>query len=166
MQTYWTKFPGLYYTGDVGYYDEEGYLYILGRGDDVIKVAGHRLAPAEIENVVMSHPHVVEAAAVEIPDEVRGSVLAIFAVPKSGFKVEASEILELVKREFGPVAVVSRVFIVERLPKTRTGKIMRRVLRAAASGSLQGDLSTLEDEASVEEIKRAIEELRGASRLS
>jgi 4-hydroxybutyrate---CoA ligase (AMP-forming) len=166
VQTYWNKFPGLYYTGDVGYYDEEGYLYILGRGDDVIKVAGHRLAPAEIENVAMSHPHVVEAAAVEVPDEVRGSVLAIFAVPKSGFKVEASEILELVKREFGPVAVVSRIFIVERLPKTRTGKIMRRVLRAVASGSLPGDLSTLEDEASVEEIKRAIEELRGASRLS
>jgi len=109
---------------------------------------------------------VVEAAAVEVPDEVRGSVLAIFAVPKSGFKVEPGEILELVKREFGPVAVVSRIFIVERLPKTRTGKIMRRVLRAVASGSLPGDLSTLEDEASVEEIKRAFEELRGAWRLS
>jgi len=162
VEAYWSRFPGLYYTGDLGYYDEEGYLYILGRSDDEIKVAGHRLAPAEVENVVMSHPHVVETAAVAVPDEVRGSALAVFVVPKSGYKVEPEEVIGLIRREFGPVAVVSRVYIVEKLPKTRTGKIMRRVLRAVAAGSLPGDLSTLEDEASIDEIKRALEELKAS----
>nr|WP_237179473.1 AMP-binding protein [Pyrobaculum ferrireducens] len=160
VETYWSGFPGLYYTGDVGYYDEDGYIYILGRGDDVIKVAGHRLAPAEVENVAMTHPDVVEAAAVAIPDELRGAVLAVFVVPREGASVKPEDVAAVLRREMGPVAVVSRVYVVNKLPKTRTGKIMRRVLRAVAAGEGLGDLSTLEDEASVEEVKKAVEELR------
>ncbi|MGC9130328.1 MAG: AMP-binding protein [Pyrobaculum sp.] len=160
VETYWSRFSGLYYTGDVGYYDEDGYIYILGRGDDVIKVAGHRLAPAEVENVAMTHPDVVEAAAVAIPDELRGAVLAVFVVPREGATVKPEDVVAVLRRELGPVAVVSRVYVVNKLPKTRTGKIMRRVLRAVAAGEGLGDLSTLEDEASVEEVKKAVEELR------
>jgi len=158
IETYWSRFKGAYFTGDVGYVDEEGYVYLLGRADDVIKIAGHRLSPAEVENVVLQNPKIAEAAAVEVPDEVRGSVLAIFAVPKEGAKVDREEVLEYVKREFGPVAVVSKVFIVNKLPKTRSGKIMRRVLRAVASGGSIGDITTLEDETSIDEVKKAIEE--------
>lgn len=90
----------------------------------------------------------------------RGSVLAIFAVPKEGAKVDREEVLEYVKREFSPVAVVSRVFIVNKLPKTRSGKIVRRVLRAIASGGSIGDITTLEDETSIDEVKRAVEEFK------
>ncbi len=162
VKAYWSRFPGYYYTGDYGYMDEEGYLYILGRADDVVKVAGHRLGPAEIENAVASHPAVAEAAVVSTSDPVRGEALAIFVVPKAGTSVGPDEVREHVRRELGPVAVVSGVYIVDRLPRTRTGKIMRRVLRAVLEGGDVGDLTTLEDEASVEEVQRAVAELRAS----
>lgn len=160
IEAYWSKFPGVYYTGDVGIKDEEGYIYILGRADDVIKIAGHRLSPAEVENIVATYPGVVEAAAVGVPDEIKGATLAIFVVPKEGVKVNPQEVVEFLKREFGPVAVVSKVYVVNKLPKTRTGKIMRRVLRALISGGEIGDISTLEEETSIDEVKRALEEVK------
>jgi 4-hydroxybutyrate---CoA ligase (AMP-forming) len=163
VRTYWSRFEGFYLTGDYGYVDEEGYVYILGRVDDVVKVAGHRLAPADIENAVAKHPAIAEAAAVSVPDPVRGEVLAVFVTPRKDVSFEpqrlAEEVRELVRKEVGPVAVIGSVYVVDRLPRTRTGKIMRRVLRAVLTGSQLGDLSTLEDEASVEEVRAAVESL-------
>ncbi|MCS7118182.1 MAG: acetate--CoA ligase [Thaumarchaeota archaeon] len=156
--TYWKKF-GAYLTGDYGYIDAEGYVYILGRVDDVVKVAGHRLAPADVENVAYRHPAVAECAVVSVPDPVKGEALVVLITPKVGLSVDkerlAEEVRELVRREMGAVAVVEKVFVVERLPKTRTGKIMRRVVRAVLTGIEPGDLSTLEDEASVMEVLEA-----------
>ncbi len=166
VKTYWSRFPGYYYTGDYGYIDEDGYVYILGRADDVLKVAGHRLGPAEIENTVLEHPDVAEAAVVGIPDPVRGTVLAVFVVPRIGASVNrarlAEEVRRLIRRKYGAVAVVKGVYVVDKLPKTRTGKILRRVLRAVLTGTPLGDLSTLEDEAGVEEVRRAVEEFKKA----
>jgi len=166
VETYWSRFPGYYYTGDYGYVDEDGYVYILGRADDVLKVAGHRLGPAEIENTVLEHPAVAEAAVVGVPDPLRGTVLAVFAVPRIGADMDperlVEEIRQLIRRKYGPVAVLQGVYVVDKLPKTRTGKILRRVLRAVLAGQELGDLSTLEDEAGVEEVRRAVEEFKAA----
>ncbi|BES81039.1 acetate--CoA ligase [Pyrodictium abyssi] len=166
IKTYWSLFPGYYYTGDYGYVDEDGYVYILGRADDVVKVAGHRLGPAEIENTVLEHPSVAEAAVVGVPDELRGTVLAVFVVPRMDVQVDrarlAEEVRGLVRKKYGPIAVLKGVYVVDKLPKTRTGKILRRVLRAVLTGAPLGDLSTLEDEAGVEEVRRAVEEFRAA----
>jgi len=166
VKTYWSRFPGYYYTGDYGYVDEDGYVYILGRADDVLKVAGHRLGPAEVENTVLEHPLVAEAAVVGVPDEVRGTVLAVFVVPRMDVEVDrgrlAEEVRQLIRKKYGPIAVLRGVYVVDKLPKTRTGKILRRVLRAVLTGQELGDLSTLEDEAGVEEVRRAVEEFRRA----
>lgn len=164
VKTYWSRFNGIYLTGDYGYLDDTGYLYILGRTDDVLKIAGHRLAPADVENIVMKHPAIAEVAAVAIPDPTKGETIAILATPKVGVEVDKNSLIDeikgLVKRELGPVAVIGQVHIVDKLPRTRTGKIMRRVIRAVIQGTELGDLSTLEDEAGVEEITRAVKELR------
>jgi 4-hydroxybutyrate---CoA ligase (AMP-forming) len=154
VKSYWSKFPGYYYTGDLGYIDEDGHLHILGRSDDVIKVAGHRLSTREVEDILTSHPAIAEAAVVGIPDPVRGEVLGVFVVPKSGAKITENEVIEHLRKTLGPIAVVGKVVILNKLPKTRTGKVMRRVLRAVAIGQDPGDLSTLEDEESIEELKR------------
>ena len=155
VKSYWSKFPGYYYTGDLGYLDGDGHLHILGRSDDVIKVAGHRLSTREVEDILTSHQAIAEAAVVGIPDPVRGEVLGVFVVPKSGAKITENEVMEHLRKTMGPVAVVGKVVILNKLPKTRTGKVMRRVLRAVATGQSPGDLSTLEDEESLEELKGA-----------
>ena len=164
VKTYWSRFEGKYLTGDYGYVDEDGYVYILGRVDDVLKIAGHRLGPADVENVVMQHPNIAEVAAVSTPDPTKGETLAILATPKVGVEFDKQKLIEeiknLVRKELGPIAVIGQVHIVDKLPRTRTGKIMRRVIRAVILGSEIGDVSTLEDEAGVEEVKKAVEELR------
>jgi acyl-coenzyme A synthetase/AMP-(fatty) acid ligase len=129
-----------------------------------IRDSGSRLVmKADIENAVARHPAIAEVAAVSVPDLVRGEVLAVFVTPKKDVSFEpqrlAEEVRELVRKEVGPVAVIGSVYVVDRLPRTRTGKIMRRVLRAVLAGSQPGDLSTLEDEASVEEVRAAVESL-------
>jgi len=162
IKTYWSRFPGLYLTGDYGYMDEDGYVYVLGRVDDTLKVGGHRIGPAEIENIVTKHSAVAEAAVVGIPDPVRGTTIAIFVTPKTGKNIDptklAEEIKEIVRREYGPIATVSQVYVVDKLPRTRTGKIMRRILRATLTGEPAGDTSTLEEESSIEELRKTIEE--------
>ena len=164
-EAYWSRFPGLFYTGDYAMRDEDGYFWLLGRADEVLKVAGHRLGSLELENAAVSHPAVAEAAAVSRSDPVKGEAIVLFAMLREGH--EPSEALKAELREhlrdtMGPIATPEEVFFVERLPKTRSGKIMRRVLRAVASGQEIGDVSTLEDEASVDEAKRAYDELRRA----
>ena len=162
-QAYWERFPGSFYAGDYAVKDSDGYVRVLGRADEVLKVAGHRLGSMEIENAAVAHAAVAEAAAVAVPDPVKGEGIAIFAVLLDGY--EASEALERelseqVRAQVGPFATPQAVYLVRALPKTRSGKIMRRVLRAVASDEHVGDITTLEDETSVDEVKRAFEELK------
>ena len=135
--------------------DEEGNLYVLGYSDDVIKIAGHKLSTREVEDILTAHSAVAEAAVVGIPDPVWGEVLGIFVVPKMDAKITEEE-AQHIRKTLGPVAVVGRVVILNKLPKTPTDKVMRRVLRAYASGQPLGDLSTLEEQEALEELKKAL----------
>jgi len=148
VEQYWSKFPGLYMTGDSARRDEDGYIWVIGRVDDVIKVSGYRLGTAEIESALVSHETVAEAAVIGVPDEVRGSVIKAYCILRAG--VEPSPMLsemlrDWVGHEVGPIAKPATVEFVTTLPKTRSGKIMRRVLKARAMGMPEGDLSTLEE---------------------
>ncbi len=163
MESYWRKFPGRFYTGDYAIRDSDDYFWVLGRADEVLKIAGHRMGTIELENAAISHPAVTEAAVIGKADPVKGETIVTFVILKEGFKPSPSlknEIKKQYRRVVGPVAVPEEIYFVDRLPKTRSGKIMRRVLRAVASGSDIGDVSTLEDEASVGEIKKAYEEFK------
>lgn len=150
IDQYWSTYreQGWYLTGDSARIDEDGYIWIIGRNDDVIKVSGYRLGTAEVESGLVSHPAVAEAAAIAVPDEVRGNVIYAYCILRAGF--EPSEELrdklkEHIRHEIGPIAVPSKIEFVATLPKTRSGKIMRRVLKARAMGMPEGDLSTLEE---------------------
>jgi len=162
-EVYWTKFPGIFYPGDYAVKDEEGYFWMLGRADEVIKVAGHRLGTYELESALVHHPAVAEAAAVAVPDEVRGEVPVAFVILRSSHKPSPaldSELRNWVREKIGPVASLKQIFFVSKLPKTRSAKIMRRVVHAVVVGMPIGDVTTLEDEASVEEVKKAYQELK------
>ena len=150
VEAYWSRYAeqGWYLPGDSARRDEDGYIWVIGRIDDVIKVSGYRLGTAEIESALVSHPAVAEAAVIGVPDELRGNHINAYCILRQGF--EASEKLkhdlkDHVGHEMGPIAKPTEVFIVNSLPKTRSGKIMRRVLRAQALGQDVGDISTLED---------------------
>ncbi len=150
QQEYWATFAekGWYKAGDSARIDEDGYVWVIGRIDDVIKVSGYRLGTAEIESALVSHPAVSEAAAIATPHEVKGNAIHTFVILRSGctgdMKLE-EELKEHVKREMGVIAVPETIKFVDNLPKTRSGKIMRRVLKARAQGLPEGDLSTLEE---------------------
>jgi len=162
-QTYWSRFLGVYFTGDYAIRDNEGYFWILGRADDVLKVAGHRLGAAELESAAISYPALAEAAVIGKPDPFKGESIVIFAILRRGYEPSEELLSELknhMRKVIGPVATPEEIYFVDKLPKTRSGKIMRRVLKAVAADKPPGDLTTLEDEASVEEVKRAYEELR------
>lgn len=147
VQQYWSTYPGKYLTGDSAKVDEDGYFWIIGRMDDVIKVSGYRLGTAEIESGLVSHDAVAEAAAIAIPDEVKGNVIHAYVILRAGVTGSA-ELAQALKdhvgHEVGPIAKPSRIDFVESLPKTRSGKIMRRLLKARAQGLPEGDTSTLE----------------------
>jgi len=149
-ETYWSKYAkqGWYLTGDSAKMDEDGYYWIIGRVDDVIKVSGYRLGTAEIESIMVSHPAVAEAAAVAIPHDLKGNSIHIFAILKKGYEGSRElehEMVQHVVDHLGPIARPEAVKIVDSLPKTRSGKIMRRVLKARLLGLPEGDLSTLEE---------------------
>jgi acetyl-CoA synthetase len=148
VEQYWKKFPGVYFTGDSARRDTDGYYWIIGRVDDVIKVSGYRLGTAEIESALVSHPAVAEAAAIGLPHEVKGNAIHAYVMLKAGQEASDELIAELrehVSHEMGPIAKPEKITIVPGLPKTRSGKIMRRVLKARAQGLPEGDLSTLEE---------------------
>jgi acetyl-CoA synthetase len=148
VSQYWSKFPGLYFTGDSARRDKDGFYWIIGRVDDVIKVSGYRLGTAEIESALVSHPAVAEAAAIGLPHEVKGNAIHAYVILKAGHEVTDGLVDELkahVGHEIGPIAKPEKITIVPQLPKTRSGKIMRRVLKARAQGLPEGDLSTLEE---------------------
>ncbi len=148
VSTYWTKYPGKYFTGDSARVDDDGYFWVIGRVDDVIKVSGYRLGTAEVESALVSHPAVAEAAAIGLPHEIKGNAIHTYVILRSGVEPTeklAEELRQHVGKELGPIARPEHVEFVSTLPKTRSGKIMRRVLRARALGMPEGDLSTLEE---------------------
>lgn len=148
VQQYWSRFPGAYLTGDSARRDEDGYYWVIGRVDDVIKVSGYRLGTAEIESALVSHPAVSEAAAIGLPHDLKGNAIHAFVILKTGIdrheRLE-EELRQHVAHEMGPIAKPEHIEFLESLPKTRSGKIMRRVLRARALGEDPGNLTTLEE---------------------
>ena len=148
IQQYWNKYPGMYMTGDSARRDEDGYYWVIGRVDDVIKVSGYRLGTAEIESALVSHHSVAEAAAIGLPHELKGNVIHAYVILKQGVEPSDKLIEDLrnhVGHEVGPIAKPAHIELVNSLPKTRSGKIMRRVLKAKALGQDPGNLSTLEE---------------------
>ena len=148
VQQYWSKYPGVYFTGDSARKSEDGYFWIIGRVDDVIKVSGYRLGTAEIESALVSHPAVAEAAAIGLPHEIKGNAIHAYVILKTGVDPSDKLVSDLkahVSHELGPIANPERIEFVQQLPKTRSGKIMRRVLKARAQGLPEGDVSTLEE---------------------
>ncbi|MGZ4824516.1 MAG: acyl-CoA synthetase, partial [Terriglobales bacterium] len=144
----WKVVPGgFYHTGDVAVKDEKGYICVLGRVDDVLNVAGHRIGTAEVESALVSHPAVAEAAAIGIPDPVKGESIKVFVTTRAGHtpsETLAQQLIEHVRRELGPIAAPSALEFVAGLPKTRSGKILRRFLKAKEAGQDVGDISTME----------------------
>ena len=149
VDAYLSVFPGFYATGDGGHLDEDGYVYVMGRTDDVINVAGHRLSTGEMEGVVASHPAIAECAVIGVHDEIKGQVPRALVVVKSGVDVDPgqleAEIVALVRDQIGPVAAFKEVNVVAALPKTRSGKILRRTMRGIADGRDEPTPSTIED---------------------
>jgi acetyl-CoA synthetase len=149
FKTYWDPVPGSYFTGDGARVDEDGYFWVVGRIDDVLNVAGHRIGTAEIESALVSHPSVAEAAAVGRPDDLKGQALVVFVTLKAGRKADKelkADLVHHIEREIGKFARPDTIRFAEALPKTRSGKIMRRLLKEIAAGALaQGDTTTLED---------------------
>jgi acetyl-CoA synthetase len=160
---YWQKIPNVYYSGDSAHVDEDGYYWFAGRADEVIKIAAHRLGAIEVESAFLAHPSVAECGVVGRPDETRGEVITAFVLLKHGHAPAPDlrrALLDTVRRELGAVAVVGEINFVGLLPKTRSGKIMRRVLKAVVLDRDPGDITTIEDEGSVEEARAAWAELR------
>ena len=166
-QVYWSKFAGMYYPGDYALIDQDGYLWLLGRADDVLKVAGHRLGTMELESAFVSHKGIAEAAVTSKPDPTKGESIIAFLVPKEGYAQSENlrkELVAHIRNTLGPIATPDEVYFVSRLPKTRSGKIMRRLLKSIASGDKIGDVTTLEDGAAIDEVKQAYEDLKKAVR--
>ncbi|WP_373805681.1 propionate--CoA ligase [Delftia acidovorans] len=164
VNTYWKSIPGrmVYSTFDWGIRDEDGYFFILGRTDDVINVAGHRLGTREIEECISAHPQVAEVAVVGVADTLKGQVALAFAVPRTALEGEAeraalqADVMKLVDARLGAVARPSRVVFVSALPKTRSGKLLRRAMQAVAEGRDPGDLSTMEDPAALAQVQQQL----------
>lgn len=167
VNTYWKSIPGrlVYSTFDWGIRDEDGYFFILGRTDDVINVAGHRLGTREIEESISSHPNVAEVAVVGVADKLKGQVAMAFVVPKDAASVDGDaarlklegEIMKVVDGQLGAVARPSRVLIVSVLPKTRSGKLLRRALQAVCEGRDPGDLTTMDDPAALQQVRDMVQ---------
>jgi acetyl-CoA synthetase len=163
-KAYWSKFQNAYYSGDYAKVDEDGYFWLLGRADDVLKVAGHRIGTAELESCIVSHNDVAESAVCGIPDEVKGEVIIAFAVLRENAKKDSAileqEIFEKIRKDIGPIATPKQIYFVSKLPKTRSGKIMRRLLKSIANNDTIGDVSTLEDGTAVSEVQTVFQELQ------
>jgi propionyl-CoA synthetase len=170
VSTYFTTIPGknVYSTFDWATRDPEGYYFVLGRTDDVINVAGHRLGTREIEEAVQAHPGVAEVAVVGVADKLKGQIPVAFAVVKDASRVATwdgaaavrREVMDTVDRELGAIARPGAVHFVSVLPKTRSGKLLRRSIQALAEGRDPGDLTTIEDPSALEQIRQALSESR------
>ena len=165
-QTYFERFPGFYYSGDYAIQDSSGYFWLLGRADEVLKVSGHRIGTIEIEDALVSSEGIAEAAVFGKPDPVKGDAIVAFVILRENFAPEPDYVGQTKRRirdTLGPITVPDEIHLVKQLPKTRSGKIMRRVIKAVYLDQIPGDLSTLESEASVDEIRKAISEFRAIS---
>jgi len=159
LETYWSQYgKKIYFTSDAAYKDENGLIRIVGRVDDVIKVAGHRLTTGELEAAINLHPDITECAVIGIPDKIKGEVPVAFVISKSKKIAEdlKQEIVGQVRKEIGPIALPKEVYLVEDLPKTRSGKIMRRILKRLFTGEELGDLSALANPENVEKIRKIV----------
>ena len=156
---YWSKFEGVYYPGDYAVKDSDGYFWLLGRADDILKIAGHRIGTAELESSLVSHNDVIEAAVCGIPDEIKGESIIAFVILKENCTSSQEKLLielrDVVRNEIGAIATPQQFYFVTKLPKTRSGKIMRRLLKSIVCGEKIGDISTLEDKTSVNEVQSA-----------
>jgi len=153
IKTYWSKFENIWFHGDYVFADEDNLWYMQGRSDDVINVSGHRMSTAEIEHAVISHKKISDAASISIPDELTGEAIVVFFVSNDKNDVDLeSEIMELISKKIGKIAKPKQIFQLSDLPKTRTGKIMRRLLKAKLMGTELGDLSSLENPGVLDEI--------------
>jgi acetyl-CoA synthetase len=164
---YWQKIPGVYYSGDSAHVDDDGYVWFGGRADEIIKIAGHRIGTIEVESAFLKHGSVAECGVIGRPDETRGEVVSAFVLLKHGHQASGElrqALIDTVRRELGPVAVIGELNFVSMLPKTRSGKIMRRVLRAVILDRDPGDITTIEDEGSVDEARNAWEQMRAEMR--
>ena len=168
QNVYWNRFPGSYYSGDFALSDTDNYIWLLGRSDDVLKVAGHRLSTMELESAFVSFSAVAEAAVTSKPDEKKGESIVAFLVLKTSHQASEhlrQDLIKHIRNTIGSIATPDEIHFVARLPKTRSGKIMRRLLKSiSANSDTIGDVSTLEDEASVEEIKQAYHDLHNTLR--
>lgn len=162
-EVYWSKFKHRYYSGDYAIRDVDGYFWLLGRADEVLNISGHRIGTAEIESAVVSLPAVAEAATIGVNDEIRGEAIVIFVILKQNIPASPllkQAVIDVVRASIGKFVQPKEVLFVDKLPKTRSGKIMRRLLRAVLESRDVGDVSTLEDEASVEEIRDCYDQIR------
>ena len=163
LESYLNPFPGYYFTGDEGYRDEDGYVFIMGRVDDVINVAGHRLSTGAMEEIIASHPDVAECAVFGAHDDLKGQMPVGLVVLKAGVKRDSEEIrkelVQAVRESIGAVASLRAINIVARLPKTRSGKILRGTMRKIADAEQYKVPSTIDDPGSLDEIKVALEEI-------
>ena len=153
-ETYWSRFPGRYFAGDGAKLDSDGYLWLLGRVDDVMNVSGHRISTTEVESALVSHPSVAEAAVVGANDAMTGQAVIAYVTLRGGLEVDEKVLREHVAKEIGPIAKPKMIFFTPDLPKTRSGKIMRRLLRDVAEGRNIGDTTTLADASVVSELQR------------
>jgi acetyl-CoA synthetase len=147
-EQYWNEIPNVYAAGDVASWDANGYISVLGRSDDVLNVAGHRIGTADVESALITYPAVAESAVIGVPDVVKGEAIKAFVVLRAGYTASDElrrNVIEHVRHELGPIATPSEMVFVEKLPKTRSGKIVRRLLKAQELGKDPGDLSTLEE---------------------
>jgi acetyl-CoA synthetase len=160
---YWERIPGLYYSGDSAHVDEDGYFWFGGRADEIIKIAAHRISTIEVESACLKHPSVAECGVIGRPDETRGEVISAFVLLKNDYDPSDElrrELVDTIRHGLGPIAVVGELNFVSMLPKTRSGKIMRRVLKAVTLDMDPGDITTIEDEGSVEEARHAWEQMK------
>jgi acetyl-CoA synthetase len=158
QNTYWEKFTDVYYAGDYALSDDDGYLWFLGRADDVLKIAGHRLGTVVLESAFVSHKAVAEAAVTSKADQQKGESIIAFLVLRTGFSASdllREELIHHIRTSLGPIASPDEIYFVNKLPKTRSGKIMRRLLKSISTGSTIGDVTSLEDGTSVQEIRQA-----------
>jgi acetyl-CoA synthetase len=161
-KTYWEKVPDSYFAGDFAFIDDDNYIWVLGRADDILKVSGHRLGTIELESAFLSHQAIGEAAVTSKYNDIKGESIIAFIVLKSNINSTEKldkEINEHLRTTIGPIATAEKIYFVNKLPKTRSGKIMRRLLRSIVNNQTIGDITTLEDEASIEEIIHEMNEL-------
>jgi acetyl-CoA synthetase len=168
INTYWNKIQGFYYSGDFALIDPDNYIWLLGRSDDVLKIAGHRLGTMELENAFVAFKAIAEAAVISKPDKEKGEAIVAFLVLKSGY-IESPELktdlVNHIRKTVGPIAAPNEIHFTNKLPKTRSGKIMRRLLKSISTNSdIIGDTSTLEDEASIEEIKQIYQDFQNIAK--